>query len=234
LKRTRILIADDESLILMDLREMLTNLGYLVVGEANDGRSAVNMARELRPDLVVMDIKMPDMDGIEAAQVLTAEKVAPVLLLTAYSQQELIDRAREAGVVGYLVKPFRESNLAPAIEITLARFEEFRVVQKEADDLKDALETRKVVDRAKGILMDTQSLSEQEAFRRIQKMSMNTRRPMKDIAEAIILASEMKQDDTAPSRSDGTIPSRSDGTVPSRSDGTVPSRSDGTVPSATQ
>jgi response regulator NasT len=218
----------------MDLREMLTNLGYLVVGEANDGRSAVNMARELRPDLVVMDIKMPDMDGIEAAQVLTAEKVAPVLLLTAYSQQELIDRAREAGVVGYLVKPFRESNLAPAIEITLARFEEFRVVQKEADDLKDALETRKVVDRAKGILMDTQSLSEQEAFRRIQKMSMNTRRPMKDIAEAIILASEMKQDDTAPSRSDGTIPSRSDGTVPSRSDGTVPSRSDGTVPSATQ
>ena len=223
MKRTRILIADDESLILMDLREMLTNLGYLVVGEANDGRSAVNMARELRPDLVVMDIKMPDMDGIEAAQVLTAEKVAPVLLLTAYSQQELIDRAREAGVVGYLVKPFRESNLAPAIEITLARFEEFRVVQKEADDLKDALETRKVVDRAKGILMDTQSLSEQEAFRRIQKMSMNTRRPMKDIAEAIILASEMKQDDTAPSRSDGTIPSRSDGTVPSRSDGTVPS-----------
>ena len=204
MKRTRILIADDESLILMDLREMLTNLGYLVVGEANDGRSAVNMARELRPDLVLMDIKMPDMDGVEAAKILTSEKVAPVLLLTAYSQQELIDRAREAGVVGYLVKPFRESNLAPAIEITLARFEEFRVVQKEADDLKDALETRKVVDRAKGILMDSQNLSEQEAFRRIQKMSMNTRRPMKDIAEAIILASEMKHDDTAAPHSEGT------------------------------
>jgi len=206
LKRTRVLIADDESLILMDLREMLTNLGYLVVGEANDGRSAVNMARELRPDLVLMDIKMPDMDGVEAAKILTSEKVAPVLLLTAYSQQELIDRAREAGVVGYLVKPFRESNLAPAIEITLARFEEFRAVQKEADDLKDALETRKVVDRAKGILMDSQNLSEQEAFRRIQKMSMNTRRPMKEIAEAIILASEMKRDETVASHGEGTPP----------------------------
>jgi AmiR/NasT family two-component response regulator len=194
LKRTRILIADDESLILMDLREMLTNLGYLVVGEANDGRSAVNMARELRPDLVIMDVKMPDMDGIEAAQVLTAEKVAPVLLLTAYSQQDLMERAKEAGVVGYLVKPFRESNLAPAVEITLSRFQEFQAVQKEVEDLKEALETRKVVDRAKGILMDTQGLTEQDAFRRIQKMSMNTRRPMKEIAEAIILAHDVKDE----------------------------------------
>lgn len=194
MKRTRILIADDESLILMDLREMLTNLGYLVVGEANDGRSAVNMARELRPDLVIMDIKMPDMDGIEAAQVLTAEKIAPVLLLTAYSQQDLIDRAKDAGVVGYLVKPFRESNLAPAVEITLSRFQEFQTVQKEVDDLKEALETRKVVDRAKGILMDTQGLTEQDAFRRIQKMSMNMRRPMKDIAEAIVLAHDVKDE----------------------------------------
>jgi AmiR/NasT family two-component response regulator len=194
LKRTRILIADDESLILMDLREMLTNLGYLVVGEANDGRSALNMARELRPDLVIMDIKMPDMDGIEAAQVLTAEKVAPVLLLTAYSQQDLIERAKEAGVVGYLVKPFRESNLAPAVEITLSRFQEFQTVQKEVEDLEEALETRKIVDRAKGILMDSQGLTEQDAFRRIQKMSMNTRRPMKEIAEAIILAHDVKEE----------------------------------------
>ncbi len=194
MKRKRILIADDESIILMDLREMLNNLGYLVVGEANDGRSAVNMARELRPDLVVMDIKMPDMDGIEAAGLLTEEKIAPVLLLTAYSQEDLIERAREAGVVGYLVKPFRESNLAPAIEVTLARFAEFQAVQKEVDDLKEALETRKVVDRAKGILMDTQGLSEHEAFRRIQKMSMNTRRPMKEIAEAIILTNDMGED----------------------------------------
>ncbi len=198
MKRKRILIADDESIILMDLREMLTNLGYLVVGEANDGQSAVNMARELRPDLVVMDIKMPDMDGIEAARVLTAEKIAPVLLLTAYSQQDLIEQAREAGVVGYLVKPFRESNLAPAIEITLARFDEFQVVQKEVDDLKEALETRKLVDRAKGILMDSQGLSEQEAFRRIQKMSMNTRRAMKEIAEAIILTHDVEGEKQQP------------------------------------
>ncbi len=193
MKRTRILIADDESLILMDLREMLANLGYLVIGEANDGQSAVNMARELRPDLVVMDIKMPDMDGIEAAKVLTEERLAPVLLLTAYSQQDLIERAKEAGVVGYLVKPFRESNLAPAIQITLARFEEFQALQKEVDSLTEALETRKVVDRAKGILMDTQGLTEHDAFRRIQKMSMNTRRPMKEIAEAIILAHEVEE-----------------------------------------
>lgn len=173
---------------------MLTNLGYLVIGEASDGQSAVNMARELKPDLVIMDIKMPGMDGIEAAKVLTEEKIAPVLLLTAYSQQDLIERAREAGVIGYLVKPFRESNLAPAIEVTLARFEEFRAVQREVEDLKEALETRKLVDRAKGILMDTQGLTEQEAFRRIQKMSMNTRRPMKEIAEAIILAHEVREE----------------------------------------
>jgi len=191
--RKRILIADDESIILMDLREMLTNLGYLIVGEASDGQSAVNMARELRPDLVVMDIMMPAMDGIEAAKLLTAERIAPVLLLTAYSQADLVDRAKEAGVVGYLVKPFRESNLAPAIEVTLARFEEFQALRKEVDDLKDNLETRKIVDRAKGILMTTQGLTEQDAFRRIQKMSMNIRRPMKEIAEAIVLASEVKE-----------------------------------------
>jgi len=191
--RKRILIADDESIILMDLREMLTNLGYLIVGEASDGQSAVHMARELRPDLVVMDIMMPAMDGIEAAKLLTAERIAPVLLLTAYSQADLVDRAKEAGVVGYLVKPFLESNLAPAIEVTLARFEEFQALRKEVDDLKDNLETRKIVDRAKGILMTTQGLTEQDAFRRIQKMSMNIRRPMKEIAEAIVLASEVKE-----------------------------------------
>lgn len=188
--RTRIIIADDESLIRMDLREMLSQLGYLVVGEAGDGQSAVNIARELKPDIVIMDIKMPDLDGIEAARILTQERIAPVLLLTAYSDRELIDRAREAGVAGYLVKPFRESDLAPAIEIALARFAEFRELEKEVGDLQETLETRKLVDRAKGILMDTQGLSEAEAFRRIQKMSMNTRKPMKEVAEAIILAHE--------------------------------------------
>jgi response regulator NasT len=146
------------------------------------------MARELDPDVVVMDIKMPGMDGIEAAQILTQEKVAPVVLLTAYSQKELIDRAKEAGVVGYLVKPFREADLAPAIELAMARFAEFRTLEEEVDNLAEALETRKKVERAKGILMDQQGMTETEAFRKIQKMSMNTRRPMKEVAEAIILA----------------------------------------------
>jgi response regulator NasT len=177
-ERTRVIIADDESLIRMDLREMLTNLGYLVVGEIGDGRSAVNLARELRPDIVIMDIKMPDMDGIEAAKVLTEERIA---------------RARQAGVAGYLVKPFRESDLTPAIEVALARFSEFRAMEREVDTLQDALETRKSVDRAKGILMDTQGLSETEAFRKIQKMSMNNRKPMRAVAEAIILAHQVSE-----------------------------------------
>jgi len=169
MERTRVIIADDESVIRMDLREMLTHLDYLVVGDAGDGLSAVNMARQLKPDVVIMDIKMPDMDGIEAAKLLTQEKIAPVLLLTAYAQRDLVDRAKEAGVVGYLVKPFREQEIVPAIEIALARFNEFRELEKEVGDLNETLETRKVVDRAKGILMDTQGLTEQEAFRKIQK-----------------------------------------------------------------
>jgi AmiR/NasT family two-component response regulator len=188
LERTRVIIADDESLVRTDLREALTELGYLVVGDAGDGQSAVNMARELDPDVVVMDIKMPGMDGIDAAHILTQEKIAPVVLLTAYSQKELIDRAKEAGVVGYLVKPFRETDLAPAIELAMARFAEFRTLEEEVDNLAEALETRKKVERAKGILMDQQGMTETEAFRKIQKMSMNTRRPMKEVAEAIILA----------------------------------------------
>ncbi len=193
MERTRVIIADDESLIRMDLREMLTNLGYLVVGEAGDGRSAVNLARELRPDIVIMDIKMPDMDGIEAARLLTEERIAPVLLLSAYSQQELVQRARQAGVAGYLVKPFRESDLTPAIEVVLARFSEFRALEREVASLSDALETRKLVDRAKGILMDTQGLNENDAFRRIQKMSMNNRKSMRSVAEAIILAHQVSE-----------------------------------------
>jgi len=188
--RKRILIADDESIIRLDLREMLTHLGYLVVGEANDGQSVIHMARELKPDLVIMDIRMPDLDGIEAARILTEEKVAPVILLTAYSQKELVEQAKEAGVVGYLVKPFKETDLSPAIEVAIARFAEFRTLHKEVDDLQLALETRKLVDRAKGILMDTKNMTEAEAFRAIQTMSMNNRRPMKEVAEALIMAHE--------------------------------------------
>ena len=190
MERVRVVIADDESVICMDLREMLSNLGYLVVGEAGDGKSAVNLARELRPDVVLMDIKMPDMDGIEAASVLTRERIAPTVLLTAFSQRDLIDRAKESGVVAYLVKPVKETDLAPAIEIALARFAEFRDLEKEVDRLQDQLETRKLVDRAKGILMDTQGLTEAAAFKRIQRMSMNTRKSMREIAQAIILTHE--------------------------------------------
>jgi len=194
LERKRVVIADDESIIRMDLREILDDLGYLVVGEAGDGRSAVNLGRELRPDIVIMDVRMPDLDGIEAAKILTEERIAPVLLLTAFSQRHLVERAKEAGVVGYIVKPFRESDLAPAIEVALARFEEFRTMEKEVDNLKDALESRKLVDRAKGILMDTQGLTEADAFRRIQKMSMNMRKAMKEIAQAIILTQEAESE----------------------------------------
>ncbi len=190
MSKTRVIIADDESIIRMDLKEMLTALDYLVVGEAGDGKSAVNLARELRPDIVIMDIKMPDMDGIQAAEILTAEKIAPVILLTAFKQRDLVERAAEVGVVGYLTKPFREGDIAPAIEIALARFAEFREMETEVANLKEALETRKIVDRAKGILMQREGINEQEAFRKIQKMSMNTRKPMKEIAEALILTYE--------------------------------------------
>lgn len=192
--QTRVVIADDESIIRMDLKEMLTGLGYLVVGEAGDGLSAVNIARELRPDLVIMDIKMPDLDGIAAAKILTEERLAPVLLLTAFSQQELVQGAKEAGVVGYVVKPFRESELQPAIEIALSRFREFRALEKEAGELRDTLETRKLVERAKGVLMDAQGLKEADAFRKIQKLSMNTRKSMREIAEAILLAHEVERE----------------------------------------
>lgn len=192
MSQTRIVVADDESIIRMDLREMLGGLGYLVVGEAGDGVTAVNVAREVRPDLVIMDIKMPEMDGIEAAKVLTEERIAPVLLLTAFSQQELVRRAGEAGVVGYLVKPFGETDVAPAIDIAIARFKEFRTLEREADDLRDTLETRKRVERAKGVLMQTQGLSESDAFRKIQKLSMNSRKSMREVADAILLAHEVQ------------------------------------------
>ncbi len=190
MERPRVIVADDESIVRMDLREMLESLGYLVVGEAGDGESAVHLSRELRPSIVIMDIKMPGMDGIEAGRILTEERIAPVLLLTAYSQQDLVERAKEAGVMAYIVKPFHEADLAPAIEVALRRWREFRELEKEVEDLKEALETRKLVDRAKGILMDTQGLSEADAFRRIQKTSMDQRKPMKEVAEAIVLAHE--------------------------------------------
>lgn len=191
MERKRIIIADDEALIRQDLREMLTNLGYLVVGDVGDGRSAVHLTRELKPDLLIMDIRMPDMDGIEAARILTEEGIAPVLLLSAYSQRDLVERAAAAGVSGYVIKPFDESNLLPAIEVVLARFNEYQEISLEAARLEERLETRVVVDRAKGILMDHRGMSEQEAFRNIQRISMNSRKSMREVADAIILAHQM-------------------------------------------
>ncbi len=187
----RIVIAEDEPLIRMDLRRTLENMGHVVIGEAGDGAKAVELARETRPDICILDIKMPEMDGIDAAKVISTEGIAPVLLLTAYSQKDLIERARDAGVFAYLVKPFKESDLMPAIDIAIARYEEFLELESEVSKLEDKLETRKAVDRAKGILMDQYQLKEQDAFRRIQIQSMNTRKSMREIAEAIIIANSV-------------------------------------------
>jgi AmiR/NasT family two-component response regulator len=190
---TRIIIAEDDAITRMDIREDLQRQGYLVVGEVGDGQSAVTMARELRPDILVMDIRMPEMDGITAAEILTRERIAPVLLLTAFSDDELIERARDAGVVHYVTKPLRQSDLKPAIEIALSRFQEFRSLEGQVHKLEDQLETRKQVERAKGVLMEKHKLSEQEAFRRIQKLSMNSRKSMREVAEAILLADELNE-----------------------------------------
>ncbi len=187
---TRILVAEDEVISRLDLKEMLSNLGYDVVAEAGDGVSAVNLSRELRPDLVIMDIKMPELDGISAARTLAEERIAPVLLLTAYSDREFVDSAVDAGVMGYLVKPFAEAELQPSIEVALKRWREMRQLHRELSQTNEILETRKLVERAKGVLMDGQNLKEAEAFRRIQRLSMNSRKSMREVAEAILLAHE--------------------------------------------
>jgi AmiR/NasT family two-component response regulator len=193
MRRLRIVIADDEPIILLDLRQMLEELGYSVVAEASTGLQAVEMVRKFKPDLAILDVKMPEMDGIEAARILHEEKLAPVLLLTAYSDTELIQRAKQAGVYGYLVKPFKQADLTPAIEIALSRYYDARELAHQVHDLKETLEARKLIERAKGILMDTYGLREQEAYRRIQVQSMNTRKSMREIAEAIIIAHTIQQ-----------------------------------------
>ena len=187
----RIVIADDEPIIRMDLRRTLENMGHVVVGEAGDGQQALEITKELKPDIAILDIKMPTMDGIDAAKLISTEAIAPVLLLTANSQRDLVERARDAGVFAYLVKPFKELDLMPAIEIAIARFEEFEELDREVNDLENKLDARKTVDRAKGILMDQYGLKEQDAFRRIQVQSMNTRKTMREIADAIILANSV-------------------------------------------
>ncbi len=170
----------------MDLAEMLGEEGYDVVGQAGDGARAVELAEELRPDLVILDVKMPVLDGISAAESIAGQRIAPVIVLTAFSQRELVERARDAGAMAYLVKPFSKSDLVPAIEMAVSRFAELAAVESEVADLKERLETRKVVDRAKGVLQEQLSLTEPEAFRWIQKTAMDLRLSMKQVAEGVI------------------------------------------------
>ncbi|CCH33950.1 response regulator [Actinosynnema sp. NPDC047251] len=182
----RVLVAEDEALIRLDLVEMLREEGYEVAGQAADGDEAVTLAERLRPDLVIMDVKMPKVDGIEAAGAIAAKRIAPVVILTAFSQRDLVERARDAGAMAYLVKPFAKRDLVPAIELAMSRFAELQALENEVAGLTERLETRKVVERAKGLLMSKQGLSEPEAFRWVQRTAMDRRTTMKAVAEAVI------------------------------------------------
>ena len=182
----RVVVAEDEVLIRMDLAEMLGEEGYDVVGQAGDGATAVDLAEQLRPDLVILDVKMPVLDGIAAAEQIASQRIAPVVILTAFSQRDLVERARDAGAMAYLVKPFTKEQLVPAIELAASRFSELSALEAEVADLTDRLETRKAVERAKSLLMDQLSLSEPEAFRWIQKTAMDLRLSMRQVADGVV------------------------------------------------
>ncbi|MBL8066329.1 MAG: response regulator [Chthonomonadaceae bacterium] len=187
----RILIADDDPIILLDLKQMLENLGFEIIAEAEDGQSAIKKALETKPDACVIDVKMPHFDGIEVATRLAETGVSPVVLLTAYTDSELVKRAKEAGVFGYLTKPYKPSDLAPAIEVARSRFEQNQQLKSEVGTLQERLDARKAVERAKGVLMSKEGVSESEAYRRIQQQSMNQRLTMREVAEAILIAQEV-------------------------------------------
>ena len=186
----RILVAEDETIIRLDLRALLEQAGFDVCGEARDGVEAVELARELEPDLAVMDVKMPRLDGIEAARRILEERPIPIVMVTAYDQGEIVSRAVEAGVFGYLVKPFREQDLLPAIQTARARHDELQALRAEAESLADALAARKAIERAKGVLMAKEGLTEQEAFERLRRASQLSGRPLKVVAEALIATFE--------------------------------------------
>jgi two-component system, response regulator PdtaR len=185
-RATRVIIAEDEAIIRLDLREMLQEEGFEVVGEAADGEQAVALARELTPDLVICDVKMPKMDGIAAAAQITGERIAPVVMLTAFSQRDLVERARDAGAMAYLVKPFQKRDLLPAIEMAASRFAEIRTLESEVTGLRERLEARKLIERAKGTLMTQHQLSEPEAFRWIQRAAMDNRTSMRAVAQLVL------------------------------------------------
>ena len=182
----KVLIAEDEALIRLDLVELLTDEGFEVVGQATNGEEAVKLARELEPDLIIMDVKMPGMDGITAAEIIGEERIAPILRLTAFSERELVERARDAGVMGYLVKPFGANEVVPAIEVAIGRFAELRAIEEELANLEDRFESRKIIDQAKGMLQEGLGLTEPEAFRWIQKTAMDLRKSMREVAEGVI------------------------------------------------
>ena len=184
--RGRVVIAEDEALIRLDLREMLVEEGFEVVGEAADGEQAVELAETLLPDLVVCDVKMPKMDGITAAGIISAKQIAPVVILTAFSQRDLIERARDAGAMAYLVKPFQKRDLLPAVEMAMSRFAQIRALEAEVTDLRERLETRKLIERAKGVLMAEHKMTEPQAFSWIQRTAMDKRTTMKAVAELVV------------------------------------------------
>jgi two-component system, response regulator PdtaR len=184
--RRTVVIAEDETLIRMDLAEMLAEEGYDVVGQAGDGAKAIELAEELKPDLVILDVKMPVLDGIAAAEAIAGKRIAPVVMLTAFSQRDLVERARDAGAMSYLVKPFTQSDLVPAIEMAVSRFAEIAELEAQVTDLEDRLETRKAVERAKAVLQEQLSLSEPDAFRWIQKTAMDLRMSMRQVAEGVV------------------------------------------------
>ena len=188
----RVLIAEDEALIRMDLREMLEEEGHEVVGEARDGAEAVALARAAQPDIVFMDVKMPNVDGIAAARTISEEAIAPVVMLTAFSQAGLVEEAAKAGAMGYIVKPFSRNDLLPAMQVAASRYAELAALEQQVGDLSERLETRKALDRAKGILM-AGGLSEPEAFKRLQKLAMDKRKSLREVAEAVITAEELKR-----------------------------------------